>query len=691
MAEDSPSCSATADLKSQRLHEQPQSPVFPIPVQACNFQLLHEEGPQFSACERRTEHYTAFTQTQGVRFSKAEDDGMEMNCQAGRLNPDTSPHARPNSMASNIQLHLPIDSMSQPVPASNPGTGMPTARYFPGSSHLVVVDGVGVQPQWGTDHPSLLSCWYEQPRLRPSTTFQHSIWQSHRTCQHAPAGTLVQHPHFHSNCWYPAFPLLNINHQSPLVIPNTNAAMTSSERVAPRLWGVSSPVYPVPAHGPGPVPSPRVPLASCPTPHKLSALFSPPRETNGSSVSYSSGLQQSAESAFGYVKHESQEATNVHGQATRGSSFPVIPSPPIQPFFPQIVAREQQLGAPSTEADHWEGKSIHARHHCHVENDDSSLGQSKSSAVCTTATSDRSAVNCFQDCPENPSLFRSSVSAPSSMKCEGWIKGPVNCTMQTSLRQPEVYLGSSPHLVVLSPALNAYTANSPGLICSPVNEEYIWNSLQSGQHSRETKTSDPSKTTNDFSSLPSSGRETVAVASEGRTTPQRPCGKGHWGIADDRLLIKLVNTYGTRRWSLIATFMSNRLGKQCRERWVNHLQPNIKKEDWTHEEEQLLVRAHAAFGNKWSVIAKMLPGRTDNSIKNHWHAALRKKGRHGPFRPSLLRDYIQRQTGVTARGAKTQNAASLDLPSSVSDESVSQSAGDIGSQRHDLQTGSNLR
>ncbi|KAG6557041.1 hypothetical protein Mapa_000967 [Marchantia paleacea] len=533
------------DLKPQRLHEQRQSPIYPVPVQPYNFQLLHKEVPQFPACKRRTELFTAFKQqTQGVRFSKAEDgqcaaDGMEINCKASRLKPDTSPYSRPNSIAPNIQLHLPIDSMSQPVPTSNLSTGMPTARYFPGSSqgvpslsHLVVVDGVGIQPQWSTEHPSMFSCWYEQPRLRPSTPFQHSNWQSHRTCQPAPAGTLVQHPRFHSNCWYPAFPLLNINHQSPLVIPNTNAAL-------------------------GPVPSPRVPLASCPTPHKLSALFSSPRETNGSSVSNSSALKLSAESAFGYVKQESQEATNVQGQAKRGSSFSVIQSPPIQPFFPQIVAREQHLGAPPTEADHWGGKSIHARHHCHVENDDSALGHSKSSAVCTTATSDRSAVNCFQKSPVNPAPFRSSVSAPSSMKCEGWIKGPVNCTMQTSLRQPEVYLGSSPHLVVLSPALNAYSASSPGLICSPVNQEYIWNSLQTGQHSRETKTSDLSKMTSDFSSLPSSGRETVAVASEGRSTLQRPSGKGHWGIADDRLLIKLVNTYGTRRWSLIATFMSS--------------------------------------------------------------------------------------------------------------------------------------
>ena len=71
--------------------------------------------------------------------------------------------------------------------------------------------------------------------------------------------------------------------------------------------------------------------------------------------------------------------------------------------------------------------------------------------------------------------------------------------------------------------------------------------------------------------------------------------------------------------------LENRVGKQCRERWNNHLAPDIKRGSWSTEEEDTFIRAHGELGNKWSDIAKLLEGRTENSVKNHWNATKRRK------------------------------------------------------------------
>lgn len=71
--------------------------------------------------------------------------------------------------------------------------------------------------------------------------------------------------------------------------------------------------------------------------------------------------------------------------------------------------------------------------------------------------------------------------------------------------------------------------------------------------------------------------------------------------------------------------MKDRVGKQCRERWHNHLNPQIKKSDWNEKEEWLLYIAHQSFGNRWADISGHITGRTDNTIKNHWNSSMRKK------------------------------------------------------------------
>ena len=106
-------------------------------------------------------------------------------------------------------------------------------------------------------------------------------------------------------------------------------------------------------------------------------------------------------------------------------------------------------------------------------------------------------------------------------------------------------------------------------------------------------------------------------------------GKGSWTAEEDKILREKRLMYG-RKWAKIASFLPGRHGKQCRERYVNHLNPELTKSEWTDDEEAVLIAMRQVHGNKWANISKELPGRSDNDVKNHWYSTIKRKfSQHG--------------------------------------------------------------
>ncbi|CAN0059704.1 unnamed protein product [Ectocarpus sp. 12 AP-2014] len=130
--------------------------------------------------------------------------------------------------------------------------------------------------------------------------------------------------------------------------------------------------------------------------------------------------------------------------------------------------------------------------------------------------------------------------------------------------------------------------------------------------------------------------------------PELTKGKGSWKQEEDERIIQLVEHHG-KKWSVIASQLKaengkmTRVGKQIRERYLHHLDPNLKKGDWSVEEEEILVREHGVHKNKWAQIAKSLPGRCSNDIKNHWYAHERRQ-----------REISRASTSSTAAAAATE-------------------------------------
>jgi hypothetical protein len=121
------------------------------------------------------------------------------------------------------------------------------------------------------------------------------------------------------------------------------------------------------------------------------------------------------------------------------------------------------------------------------------------------------------------------------------------------------------------------------------------------------------------------GRSPKQVLSHWKKVANPDIVRGSWTFMEDQLILRWVATRGPCQWTALAEQLPGRIAKQCRERWCNHLDPHIKRENWTVTEDQIILQAIRKIGTKWADIARLLPGRTDNSVKNRWNSTLRRQ------------------------------------------------------------------
>jgi hypothetical protein len=134
--------------------------------------------------------------------------------------------------------------------------------------------------------------------------------------------------------------------------------------------------------------------------------------------------------------------------------------------------------------------------------------------------------------------------------------------------------------------------------------------------------------------------------------------KGRWTTEEDTRLAELVKRHGTKNWRYIASHLRGRLPKQCRERWCNQLDPHIKKDGLTSDEWVIVKRAHEVYGNRWAEIAKQVPGRTANHIKNQWNTMLRRASADGDSDGSASDDISEELSSSTTATIPTYSVSS---------------------------------